>query len=80
MLSTLGIMISTTSPIHSLSDLFISLAFYVWVALPFIVLIALAFYIHRKGRSPASRVAILLTLTSVTVLSLLAYLGFNLQV
>lgn len=72
-LITLGIMISTTSPIGSLPDLLITLGFYVWVALPFVILIALTFYIHRKGLSPASRVAILLTSILVAVLSVLVY-------
>src|ERR1051325_8721852 len=48
-LSTFGIMASTTSAIGSLSDLLITLGFYLWVAVPFIVLIALTIYIHRRG-------------------------------
>jgi hypothetical protein len=72
-LVTFGIMISTTSAIGSFSDLLITLGFYLWVALPFVVLIALTFYIHRKGLSPASRLAILLTSILVAVSSVLVY-------
>lgn len=72
-LSTFGIMTSTTSAIGSLSDLLITLAFYFWVALPFAVLIILTFYIHRKGLSTASRFAILLTSILVVLSSVLIY-------
>ena len=72
-LSTFGIMASTTSAIGSLPDLLFTLGFYAWVAFPFIVLIALTFYIHRKGLSPASGVAILITSILVVVSSVLIY-------
>lgn len=72
-LLTFGIMVSTTSSIESLSDLVISLGFYVWVALPFAVLIVLTLYIHRKGLSPASRAAILISSVLVVVSSVLIY-------
>lgn len=72
-LSTFGIMASTTSAIGSLPDLLITLGFYVWVAFPFIILMALTFYIHRKGLSPASRVAILIASILVVVSSVLIY-------
>lgn len=72
-LSTFGIMAATTSAIGGLSDLLITLGFYLWVALPFIVLIALTVYIHRKGLSPASRAAILITSILVVVSSVLIY-------
>ncbi len=67
------IMISTTSAISSLSDLLITLGFYVWVILPFIVLLILTLYIDRKGLSPASRVAILFTSILVVISSLVIY-------
>lgn len=67
------IMISTTSAISSLSDLLITLGFYVWVILPFIVLLLLTLYIDRKDLSPASRVAILLTTILVVISSLVIY-------
>ena len=70
---TSGIMISTTSAVSNLSDLLITLGFYVWVILPFIILIILTSYIHRKGLSSASRVAILLTSILVVVSSVLIY-------
>jgi hypothetical protein len=70
---TSGIMISTTSAVSSLSDLLFTLGFYVWVILPFIILIILTSYIHRKGFSSASRVAILLTSIIVVVSSVLIY-------
>ena len=70
---TSGIMFSTTSAISSLSDLLITLGFYVWAILPFIVLIILTLYIYRKGLSSASRVAILLTSILVVVSSLFIY-------
>ena len=72
-LITLGIMVSTTSSVSSLSDLLITLGFYVWVVLPFIVLILLNYYIHRKNLSSASRVAIFLTSIFVVVSSVLIY-------
>jgi drug/metabolite transporter (DMT)-like permease len=64
---------STTSAVGSLADILITLGFYLWVVLPFAVLIALSFYIHRKGLSPASRVAIFLTSIIVAVSSVLLY-------
>ncbi|MBC8029627.1 MAG: hypothetical protein H7Z16_05910 [Pyrinomonadaceae bacterium] len=70
---TFGIMGSTTSPIGSLADLLFTLGFYAWVGLPFVVLIVLTFYIHRKGLSPAARVAILLTSILVAASSVLVY-------
>lgn len=70
---TSGIMISTTSAVSSFSDLLITLGFYLWVILPFIILILLTFYIHRKGLSPASRAAILITSILVVVSSVLIY-------
>ena len=73
MLITFGIMASTTSAIGGLPDLLITLGFYVWAALPFIVLLALTFYVHRRGLSPASRVAVLLTSILVVVSSVLVY-------
>ncbi len=72
-LCTFGIMASTTSAIGGFSDLLVTLGFYVWVALPFIVLMASTFYIHRKGLSPASRLAILVTSILVVVSSVLIY-------
>ncbi|HEY6186060.1 MAG TPA: hypothetical protein VIW80_00170 [Pyrinomonadaceae bacterium] len=72
-LSTFGIMASTTSAIGGPSDLLVTLGFYLWVAVPFIVLIALTIYIHRKGLSTASRVAILITSILVVVSSVLIY-------
>src|SRR5215208_1011602 len=72
-LATLGIMASTTSAVGSLTDLLITLGFYVWVLLPFVILIALTVYIHRKPLSSASRVAILLTSILVVVSSVPVY-------
>jgi hypothetical protein len=72
-IATLVIMGSTTSAVASLADILITLGFYTWVVLPFAVLIALTFYIHRKGLSPASRVAIFLTSVIVTVPSVFFY-------
>ncbi|HEV2915269.1 MAG TPA: hypothetical protein VGX92_18465 [Pyrinomonadaceae bacterium] len=72
-LVTSGIMISTTSAVGSFSDFLITLGFYVWVVLPYIILIVLTLYIHRKGLSPASRITILLTSILVVVSSVLIY-------
>jgi hypothetical protein len=72
-LITFGIMVSTTSAIGSLSDLLFTLGFYIWVAFPFIVLLALTFYIYRSGLSPASRAAILITSILVVVSSVFIY-------
>jgi hypothetical protein len=71
-IATLVIMGSTTSAVASLADILVTLGFYLWVVLPFAVLIALTFYIHRKG-SPASRVAIFLTSIIVAVSSVFFY-------
>ncbi|HLL75505.1 MAG TPA: hypothetical protein VK421_09595 [Pyrinomonadaceae bacterium] len=72
-LITFGIMASTTSAVGGLSDLLITLGFYVWVALPFIVLTALTLYVHRKVLSFASRAAVLITSVLVVVSSVLVY-------
>jgi hypothetical protein len=72
-LLTFGIMASTTSSIDSLSDLLFLAGFYVWVALPFVVLIVLTLYIYRKGFSYASRVAVLISSTLVVISSVIIY-------
>jgi len=72
-LVTIGIMISTTSPVAGPSDLLFTLGFYVWAVLPFMILMLLTAYIHRKNFSSASRVAILLTSILVVVSSVLLY-------
>jgi hypothetical protein len=72
-IATFVIMGSTTSAVAGFADILITLGFYLWVVLPFAVLIALTFYIHRKGLSPASRVAIFLTSIIVTMSSVLFY-------
>lgn len=74
-LVTSGIMYSTTSAVSGASDLLITLGFYVWALLPFIILIILTSYIHRKGLSFAARVAVLLTSILVVVSSVLMYWG-----
>ena len=70
---TFGIMYAASSALGSGSDLLVSLGFYAWAILPFVVLIVLTSYIHRKGLSPASRVAILLTTVLVVASSVLVY-------
>ena len=70
---TSGIMFSTTSALSGLSDLLVTLGFYLWVLLPFMTLIILTLYIYRKAHSSASRVAILLTSILVVVSSVLIY-------
>src|SRR5687768_12189253 len=70
---TFGIMYSATSAVTDGSDLLITSGFYVWAILPFITLIILTSLIHRKGRSGAARVAILLTSILVVVSSVLIY-------
>lgn len=72
-LVTLGIMYSTTSAVGGVSDLLVTLGFYAWVLLPFLALIVMTSFIHRKGLSPAARVAILLTSILVVVSSVLMY-------
>ena len=72
-LATLGMMVSTTSAVGGMNDLLITLGFYVWVLVPFIILLVLTAYIHRKPLSPASRFAIFLTSILVVVSSVLAY-------
>ena len=70
---TLWIMYTAASALDGAADLLISLGFYVWAILPFIILIILTSYIHRKGLSAASRVAILLTSILVVASSVLIY-------
>jgi glucan phosphoethanolaminetransferase (alkaline phosphatase superfamily) len=72
-LITLGIMVSTTSPVAGISDVLFTLGFYVWAVLPFIILLLLTTYIHRKNLSAASRVAILLTSILIVVSSVFLY-------
>ena len=72
-LATVGMMASTTAAAGGLDDLLITLGFYFWVLVPFIVLLILTVNIHRKALSPASRVAILLTSILVVVSSVLVY-------
>jgi hypothetical protein len=70
---TSWIMYSTTSAVGGLSDLLITLGFYGWALLPFIVLIVVTSLIHRKGLSAAARVAILFTSLLVVASSVLIY-------
>lgn len=72
-LIALGIMDSTATPVGGLADLLITLGFYLWVILPFAVLILLTTSIHRKGLSTTSRIAIFLTSILVVVSSVLIY-------
>lgn len=72
-LITCAIMTSAASAPGGVADLLVTLGFYVWAVLPFIVLIVLTSYIHRKGLSSASRFAILLTSILVVVSSVLIY-------
>jgi cytochrome c biogenesis factor len=72
-LVTLGLLASTTSAFGSLKDLIVTVGFYVWVLLPFVILLVLNLYAHRKALSSASRVAILLTSVLVVVSSVLVY-------
>jgi glucan phosphoethanolaminetransferase (alkaline phosphatase superfamily) len=71
--AALGIMVSTTSAVGGLSDLAFTLGFYVWVLLPFVLLILLNSYAHRSGLSPAPRAAALLTTVVVVVSSVFIY-------
>lgn len=70
---TLYVLVSTTSPMESLSDLLINFVFYAWVLFPFIVLLILTFFIDRTGSSPAARVAAFLTSILVVVSSVALY-------
>jgi hypothetical protein len=72
-LIALGIMDATATPVSGLSDLLITVGFYLWVILPFAVLILLTTSIHRKGLSTTSRIAIFLTSILVVVSSVLIY-------
>jgi hypothetical protein len=69
---TLGIMSSAASASESASDLLVTLAFYVWAALPFLVLISLALFIFGR-RSRAAETAMLFTTILVTVTSVWIY-------
>lgn len=72
---TFGVMYSTTSAVSGASELLVTAGFYAWALLPFITLIILTLYIHRKGLSSAARVAVLLTSVLVVVSSVLLYWG-----
>ncbi|HYG82518.1 MAG TPA: hypothetical protein VD861_19130 [Pyrinomonadaceae bacterium] len=72
-LITCAIMTWAASALGSVSDLLVTLGFYAWAVLPFVILIVLTLYIHRKGLSSASRVAVLLTSILVVVSSVLIY-------
>ena len=72
-IAALGIMISASSAIVTVSDLLVTIGFYIWVILPFVVLIVLTVVIHRKGRSGAARAAIFLTSILVVISSVLIY-------
>jgi hypothetical protein len=70
---TLYLLVSTTSPIASWSDLLITLGFYAWVMLPFVDLLVLAFVVHRKARSQAAGVAVFLTSILVVIFTVALY-------
>jgi hypothetical protein len=72
-LVTSWIMCSTTSAAEGLSDLLFTLGLYAWVLLPFAVLVALTWYVHRRGFAPAPRVASVITSVVVVITSVFVY-------
>jgi predicted neutral ceramidase superfamily lipid hydrolase len=75
--ATFTILAYQTSPSRFLMELPGHLGFYVWVSLPFVVLIIMTSRIHRKGDSEASRFAIFITSIIVSILSALIYWAFS---
>lgn len=72
-LATIGIMASTTAGSDGASDVLTTLGFYVWVILPFAVLLALTFFIYRKQYSDAASTAIVFTSILVVASSVMLY-------
>ncbi len=72
-LATFTILAYQISPSRFLMELPSHLAFYIWVSLPFVVLIVMTSRINRKEDSEASRFAIFITSIIVSILSALIY-------
>jgi glucan phosphoethanolaminetransferase (alkaline phosphatase superfamily) len=72
-LATFTVLAYQISPSRPLAEIPKNLGFYLWVSLPFAVLIILTSRINRKEDSPASRVAIFITSVLVSILSVLTY-------
>jgi hypothetical protein len=76
-LATFTILAYQISPSRFLMELPRHLGFYIWVSLPFVVLIIMTSRINRKGDSEASRFAIFITSIIVSILSVLLYWAFS---
>lgn len=72
-IATLYVMTSTASFKGGASDLLITFGFYVWVMVPFLVLLALTSVIYRKNFTAAAGLAILFTSISVVASSVMLY-------
>jgi hypothetical protein len=68
---TLAIMVYTTSWDDGVD--FTLVFFYLWVLLPYIVLLVSTVRIHQRGASDASRIAIFIASVIVVILSVLIY-------
>ena len=68
---TLAIMVYTTSWEYGVD--FTLPFFYLWVLLPYIVLLVSTVRIHQRGASDASRIAIFIASVIVVILSVLIY-------
>jgi hypothetical protein len=68
---TLAIMSYTTSWENGVD--FTLLILYLWVLLPYILLLVLIVIIHRRNASDASRIAIFIASVAVVILSVLIY-------
>ena len=64
---------STTSTPANATDALFTVGFYIWVALPFLLLLTLTLSIYRKPYSRAAQIAILITSLGVTGASVWAY-------
>jgi predicted neutral ceramidase superfamily lipid hydrolase len=72
-LATFTFLAYQISPSRFLMELPTHLGFYLWVSLPFVVLIIMTSRINRKGDAEASRFAIFITSILVSILSVLIY-------
>lgn len=72
-IATFTILAYQIAPSRFLMELPSHIGFYIWVSLPFVVLIIMTSRINRKGDSEVSRFAIFITSILVSILSVLIY-------
>src|SRR5438105_13118938 len=72
-LASLAIMISTTAAPASMSDIVVTIGLYVWVMVPFVVLLGWTLLVYRRGHSLAARRAIVVTDVLVVAAAVFLY-------